>query len=242
MTSASTWREIPSPFDTAPGSVLLADLPPLSPRKLKAILLDESYPKPFVIDDGQLLTLYFNIRLIQSVMRLDAPGALELRYTRKMMTFLLFNPRPKRIALIGMGGGSLVKFCATHLPQCRIAAIEFDPDVLAFRDLFKLPPDGPRLEVLHADGARRRQFDPVRLSRRALPSRMASAGKAGARVAETVRPRLSGFPAQAGTSGEKIRKGNPRSGNELDDHIAGEPGRASPHRQQATNYDRQPDA
>lgn len=150
---AATWLEFPSPFDTAPGSVLLADPPPVNPRKLKAMLLDESYPKPFVIDDGELLTLYFNIRLIQSVMRLDAPNALELRYTRKMTGFLLFNPRPKRVALIGMGGGSLVKFCHRHLPQCDVTAIELDTDVLAFRDLFKVPPDGPRLQVLQTDGA-----------------------------------------------------------------------------------------
>lgn len=153
MSAASTWLELPSPFDTAPGSVLLVDPLRVNPRQMKAMLLDESYPKPFVIDDGELLTLYFNIRLIQSVMRLDTPNTLELRYTRKMMAFLLFNPRPKRIALIGMGGGSLVKFCHQRLPWSEVTAIEIDPDVLAFRDLFKVPPDGPRLSVLQRDGA-----------------------------------------------------------------------------------------
>jgi spermidine synthase len=153
MPPASTWFEFPSPFATAPGSVLLADPPQVNVRKLRAMLLDETYPKPFVIDDGELLTLYFNIRLIQSVMRLDTPNTLELRYTRKMMCFLLFNLHPERIALIGMGGGSLVKFCHHHLPSCHLTAIELDEDVIAFRDIFKLPPDGPRLQVLHTDGA-----------------------------------------------------------------------------------------
>src|SRR5262249_52475715 len=55
--------------------------------------------------------------------------------------------------LIGVGGGSLVKFCYRHLPECHVTALELDPDVLAFRDLFKLPADGPRLQVLQADGA-----------------------------------------------------------------------------------------
>lgn len=153
MPDASSWFEIPSPFETAPGSVLLADPPNAGARKLRAMLLDETYPKPFVIDDGELLTLYFNIRLIQSVMRLKTPNTLELRYTRKMMSFLLFNPSPKRIALIGMGGGSLVKFCHQRLPSAQVTAIELDPDVIAFRDIFKVPPDGPRLQVLQADGA-----------------------------------------------------------------------------------------
>ncbi|CAG4883107.1 Spermidine synthase-like protein [Georgfuchsia toluolica] len=153
MSDASSWFEIPSPFETAPGSVLLADPPNAGARKLRAMLLDETYPKPFVIDDGELLTLYFNIRLIQSVMRLKTPNTLELRYTRKMMSFLLFNPSPKRIALIGMGGGSLVKFCHQRLPSAQVTAIELDPDVIAFRDIFKVPPDGSRLQVLQADGA-----------------------------------------------------------------------------------------
>lgn len=153
MSAPLAWFEIPSPFAMAPGSVLLADPPIANMRKLRAMLLDETYTKPFVIDDGELLTLYFNIRLIQSVMRLDTPNTLELRYTRKMMSFLLFNPHPKRITLIGMGGGSLVKFCHQRLPSASVTAIELDPDVIAFRDIFKLPPDGPRLQVLLADGA-----------------------------------------------------------------------------------------
>jgi spermidine synthase len=153
MSSASTWFEIPSPFETAPGSVLLADPPKANIRKLREMLLDGSYPKPFVIDDGELLTLFFNIRLTQSVMRIDKPNALALRYTRKMMSFLLFNPAPQRIGLIGMGGGSLVKFCHQHLPSAHLTAIEVDPDVIAFRDVFMVPPDGPRLQVLQTDGA-----------------------------------------------------------------------------------------
>jgi spermidine synthase len=153
MNTSSTWFEIPSPFETAPGSVLLADPPQANVRKLRAMLLDETYPKPFVIDDGELITLYFNIRLMQSIMRIDTPNTLEWRYTQKMMSFLLFNPSPKRIALIGMGGGSLVKFCHHRLPASHITAVELDPDVIAFRDIFRVPPDGPRLEVLQSDGA-----------------------------------------------------------------------------------------
>lgn len=150
---AAIWVELPSPFETAPGSILLADPPNISPRQLKALLLGERYPKPFAIDDGELVTLYFNIRLIQSTMRLESPNTLELRYTQMMMAFLLFCSEPKRIAVVGVGGGSLVKFCHRQLPQCEIVAVEADADVLAFRDIFKIPPDDARLRVLHGDGA-----------------------------------------------------------------------------------------
>ena len=121
--------------------------------ELRAQLLDESYPKPFVIDDGKSRFLYFNVRLMQSEMSLKAPNDLAIRYTQKMMAFLLFQPRPKRIVLIGLGGGSLIKFCYQRMPGTQLTAVELDPNVIAFRDTFLMPPDDSRLQVLEADGA-----------------------------------------------------------------------------------------
>ena len=142
-----------SPFATESGTVLMLEPSSASAGELRARLLDESYPKPFVIDDGRQRFLYFNVRLMQSAMSLRTPNALELRYTQKMMAFLLFHPRPKRIDLIGLGGGSLIKFCYHRLPETQITAVELDPNVIALRDAFAMPPDGPRLQVVQADGA-----------------------------------------------------------------------------------------
>ena len=149
----TTLYELPSPFEGEPGTVLMLE-PPWAPAgELRARLLDESYTRPFVIDDGKQRFLYFNVRLMQSAMSLRSPNDLELRYTQKMMAFLLFHPRPKRMLLIGLGGGSLIKFCYHRLPGALLTAVELDPQVIALRDTFLLPPDGPRLQVVHADGA-----------------------------------------------------------------------------------------
>lgn len=121
--------------------------------ELRAQLLDESYPKPFVIDDGKSRFLYFNVRLMQSEMSLKAPNDLAIRYTQKMMACLLFQPRPKRIVLIGLGGGSLIKFCYARMPGTQLTAVELDPNVIAFRDAFQLPPDDDRLQIIQGDGA-----------------------------------------------------------------------------------------
>lgn len=144
---------MPSPFEVETGTVLMLEPSWAREGELRAQLLDESYPKPFVIDDGKSRFLYFNVRLMQSEMSLKAPNDLSLRYTQKMMAFLLFQPRPKRIALIGLGGGSLIKFCYQRMPGAHLTAVELDANVIALRDTFLLPPDGPRLQVLHADGA-----------------------------------------------------------------------------------------
>jgi len=77
-----------------------------------------------------------------------------LRYTRKMMTFLLFNSHPRRILILGLGGGSLAKFCYRCLPSATITAVEIDPDVLALREEFGVPPDNHRFRVLHDDGVK----------------------------------------------------------------------------------------
>lgn len=145
--------ELPSPFEVETGTVLMHEPAWAKEGELRAQLLDESYPRPFVIDDGKSRFLYFNVRLMQSEMSLKAPHDLAIRYTQKMMAFLLFQPRPKRIVLIGLGGGSLIKFCHRRMPGTHLTAVELDPDVIAFRDAFLVPPDDERLQILQADGA-----------------------------------------------------------------------------------------
>jgi len=70
-----------------------------------------------------------------------------------MMGFLLLHPAPSRIAMLGLGGGSLAKYCARALPDTDFTAVEISPDVVALRDVFGVPPDGPRFRVVCDDGA-----------------------------------------------------------------------------------------
>lgn len=109
--------------------------------------------KPLVSRHDDCLTLSFDELRVQSEMRLDAPDELVLGYTRTMMGFLLFNPRPSHIAMIGLGGGSLAKYCYATLPDTRITVAEIDPDVIALRDRFFIPRDDARLNVRCIDGA-----------------------------------------------------------------------------------------
>lgn len=144
--------QLPSPFQTEWGTLLLLEPPGADAATLRQQLLDESYAKPFIVDDGSCRYLYFNVRLMQSAMRIKAPDALELRYTQQMMAALLFCPRPRRILLIGLGGGSLAKFCYRRLPGAHCCAVELDPNVIALRDVFMVPDDDDRLQVVAGDG------------------------------------------------------------------------------------------
>lgn len=111
-------------------------------------------PRPFFLDSGTKRTLHFTEKEIQSSMSLLSPDALDLEYTRMMMGFVLFNPEPARILMVGLGGGSLPKFCHRYLTRTEVEVVEIDPDVIALREAFMVPPDGERFQVIQADAAR----------------------------------------------------------------------------------------
>ena len=108
-------------------------------------------PAPLVSTQGDLRTLAFAPGDVQSEMLLSDPTRLVLAYCRAIMCFALFVPRPRHIVMVGLGGGSLVKFCYRHFPESRITVIELRADVIALREQFAVPPDDARLRVVHAD-------------------------------------------------------------------------------------------
>lgn len=108
---------------------------------------------PFVFDDGKFLQLHFTMRFTQSRMNLRKPFALSLDYTRRMMACLLFQPEPMHVDIVGLGGGSLTKFCYRELPQARVTTIEIDQTVIGMARLFRVPAPSERLSIVHADAA-----------------------------------------------------------------------------------------
>jgi len=117
------------------------------------LLLQQSGGKPFVFDDDDMRTLHFDHQYIQSAMSISAPDKLLLSYTRAMMGFLLFQAAPRHILMVGLGGGSLVKYCYRNFPSTRITVLELHAEVIALRDRFMIPADDQRLQVIHADAA-----------------------------------------------------------------------------------------
>lgn len=99
-------------------------------------------------------SLHIGSDTVQSSMRLARPNDLELSYTRSMMAFLLFAPKPQDVLMIGLGGGSLAKFVHHRLPHARVQVVEVNPQVVGIaRQYFHVPADGPLFEVLTVDGA-----------------------------------------------------------------------------------------
>lgn len=115
--------------------------------------LSLQHVKPFVREDGAAKSLHFALGELQSRMLLRRPAYLDLDYTRTMMGFLLFKPAPAHIGMIGLGGGSLAKFCHRQLPASRMTVLEINPYVIDLRGEFQVPEDDARFQVIAADGS-----------------------------------------------------------------------------------------
>lgn len=90
---------------------------------------------------------------VQSAMRVSAPNELELAYTRAMMGFLLFHPDPRKILMVGLGGGSVAKFVYHRLPEVHTRVVEISPQVVAAaRSHFFVPEPDQRLQIEIGDG------------------------------------------------------------------------------------------
>lgn len=123
----------------------------------RRLLLQPAAPhqhlRPFISTQGGKRSLHFSIHEIQSCVDLAEPEQLELQYTRLMAAFLLLQPSPRAIALVGLGGGALARFCRRVAPRARVAVAEINPHVIALRQQFGVPADDERFVVVPADGA-----------------------------------------------------------------------------------------
>jgi len=116
-------------------------------------ILSGHYAKPFLLEDGYQRFLHFSFSHVQSAMSISKPKQLQLAYIKAMLSFVLFNSEPKRILLIGLGGGSLARYCYDHYPESTIDVVEINPHVIRFRDEFLLPRNNQRFKIHLGDAA-----------------------------------------------------------------------------------------
>ncbi|MEW6428755.1 MAG: fused MFS/spermidine synthase [Thermodesulfobacteriota bacterium] len=112
-------------------------------------------PRPGVIvaDDLGRRSLYLDGDTLQSRMILDDPVRLCMGYSQAMMCALFFQPAPRQVLLVGLGGGSLVKFLLEFCPEAAVEVVEIDPEIVAVAHrFFSLPDKDPRLRITVASG------------------------------------------------------------------------------------------
>jgi spermidine synthase len=97
----------------------------------------------FVRDNGQ--------EAVQSRVDLTAPQTLMSPYARGMFASYLYQPHPRRVLIVGLGGGAMVRFLTHHEPEVRVDAVEIDPAVVRIADQYFGVRSGGNVRVHTAD-------------------------------------------------------------------------------------------
>ena len=81
-----------------------------------------------ISEEAGVRYLHFGSSWVQGAMRIARPYALELEYTRELMTPLLLHEAdwPRRVLQIGLGAASVTKFLWRYRPHARITVVEVD--------------------------------------------------------------------------------------------------------------------
>jgi spermidine synthase len=112
---------------------------------------DSFYHRIRVMDEDGVRWLHFD-RTVQSAMSLEDPTALYLTYATYMGLGLVFSPNPKRVLLIGLGGGSIPKKYQREFPDMELDVAEIDPEVIRVAKNFFSFAEGKNVRVFAADG------------------------------------------------------------------------------------------
>src|SRR5436190_1634397 len=145
---------------------VLAFVPPLAAPTDPAIEVlhreRSLYRNIFVYEEEGLRCMSFSRTMVarQSCISLAEPSKLVFNYARMMMAALYLNPAPRRILILGLGGGTLPTALQRLFPAAAIDAVEIDPAVVRVAHKFFAFEPGPDTRVFEEDGrvfARRMQ-------------------------------------------------------------------------------------
>jgi spermidine synthase len=113
--------------------LVAAALPVLAARSDGMLHQERSlYRNIYVTQEGDERCLLFRARRgagRESCKLMSDPDRLVFEYTQMMLAGLYLNPQPKRILLIGLGGGTIPSALQELTPGARLDVVELDPAV-----------------------------------------------------------------------------------------------------------------
>ena len=88
----------------------------------------------------------------QTCRSLDDPNQFVFSYTKMMMGALYLNPNPRKVLIVGLGGGVLPTALAGMFPDAEIDVVEIDPAVVRVAQQFFDFNPSQRVRVFEEDG------------------------------------------------------------------------------------------
>ena len=110
--------------------------------------VEDEYGLVMVQDDGECYILAFASHDEQSRCLKAAPHILQYDYTQAMLLVLLFC-HPKRVLLLGLGGGTLVNALYHAVSGIHITAVELRARVIEVAQRYFQLPNAKRIELIN---------------------------------------------------------------------------------------------
>ena len=117
--------------------------------------IETEYNDIFITKRGRQLTMSFQLKgfdYTESVANLSDPDDLPVKYTQVMTLGVVYPPAPKKILMIGLGGGSISSYLGRFLPDAEIDTVEVDPGVITAAKSFFGMKETTRVRYLEGDG------------------------------------------------------------------------------------------
>ena len=137
---------------------ILSALPELAMAQTKVLYEGDSAYNHVVVREHDherclLFGAYADHR--ESCRDLTNPDRQVFEYTGMMLLGFALRPESKTIALLGLGGATIPRIVARHLPEVRLDVAEVDPMIVKLTQQYFPVEESPRLKIFTADG---RQF------------------------------------------------------------------------------------
>lgn len=100
----------------------------------------------FVRDNGE--------EVVETMVNMRATHELMAEYSRAMFASYLFQPKPKRVLIIGLGGGAMVHFLEHYDPDVKVDAVEIDPAVVKLAEKYFKTRPTKNVNIVTNDGLR----------------------------------------------------------------------------------------
>ena len=126
--------------------------------QLKEGLIEQKetpYNQIYVFHEGKYATMKFGLyerRFTESVSNPLNPRELPLSYTRAMTLGVACSATANRALMIGLGGGTTVRYLSQFMPDTDFTEVEIDPGVIAMAEKYFDVSEGPHVHIIERDG------------------------------------------------------------------------------------------
>src|SRR5262245_19936894 len=117
--------------------------------------IETEYNDVFITKRGHQLVMSFQINgwdYTESVSNLLDPDDLPLRYAQVMTIATIYPEAPRRILMLGLGGGSISTYLGRFMPDAAITTVEIDPGVITAAKTYFALRESERMRYRAGDG------------------------------------------------------------------------------------------